>query len=102
MIESDRPLWGVAPGVVRVAPDGRRRYEHDTPKLHRVTIREIGGIGEPNAGEFLVSTPCGYDGWVRQLNRNPDKVPACEACLNVSPSRWMRLCPEPEGETHHG
>lgn len=89
-------LWAIGPTVVRGAPNGSRHYVHNEPVLHRVFIREVGGIGEPNAGEFLIETPCGYTGWVRQLNKNPDKRHTCEACLNGAETKWMRH-PLPDG-----
>lgn len=83
-------LWAVGPDVVRSAEAPVVRWDHAHPKLHRVVIKEIGGIGEPNAGEFLVTTPCGYRGWAKQINKNVDGAPACEACLNGQPTRWRR------------
>ena len=82
------PLWAVAPRNIRT-PDGFR-YDHDEPLLHRLgSIREIGGIGQPNEGEFLVTMCCGYEGWVKALNHNPEGLAACENCLNEKPSKWV-------------
>jgi hypothetical protein len=89
-------IWAVGPQVMRGHPDGGLRYIHETPRLHRVYIEEIGGVGEPNAGEFLVSTPCGYKGWVPTLNKNPDERRVCEACLNERPTSWTKW-PIPDG-----
>lgn len=90
-------LWGVGP-LVRMERDEKfgatKRFVHDQPQLHRVFVDDIGGLGEPNAGEFLVETPCGYRGWVKALNSNPDGAPACEACLNGTPSRWVHQFPK--------
>ena len=89
-------LWAIGPTLMRGVEDGALRYVHAEPVLHRVFIDRIGGIGEANAGEFLIETPCGYKGWVRELNRNPERRPTCEACLNHAPSCWAKW-PIPEG-----
>jgi hypothetical protein len=83
-------LWAAGPTVFREGKWKNIQYDHDNPVLHRVGIERIGGMGEPNAGEFLANTPCGYTGWVRQINKNPERLMTCEACLNGKASQWVR------------
>jgi hypothetical protein len=91
------PLWAIGPSVSKRGEPGEAlssaitHYDHDDEVLHRADVERVGGIGEPNAGEFLITTPCGYTGWVRQLNRNYEGVRSCEACLNGRPSPWVKV-----------